>query len=138
MTKSLIYKEWLKTGKIIVCLAILIAGFTAYDFIALAKNAELQGYEFLWNYAISKNSILVENLIYLPAICGMVLLRYMHFVDHIHHTSGSIIHISQSLSCRGHSMENSVLFAYMVLLRVMRIYLDKRDMSGTKLENETH
>ena len=35
-------------------------------------------------------------------------------------------------------MENSVLFAYMVLRRVMRIYLDKRDMSGTKLENETH
>ena len=73
MTKSLIYKEWLKTGKIIVCLAILIAGFTAYDFLALAKNAELQGYEFLWNYAISKNSILVENLICLPVVCGMVL-----------------------------------------------------------------
>ncbi len=73
MIKSLIYKEWLKTSKIIVCLALFLAGFTAYDFLALSKNAELQGYGFLWSYAVGKKSILVENLIYLPVICGMVL-----------------------------------------------------------------
>lgn len=79
MTKSLIYKEWLKTGKIIACLALMLAGFTAYDFLALSKNAELQGYDFLWAYAVSKNSILVENLIYLPVICG-VLLALAQFI----------------------------------------------------------
>ena len=73
MIKSLIYKEWLKTGSVLACLALMLAGFTAYDFLALSKNAELQGYGFLWAYAVSKNSILVENLIYLPIICGMVL-----------------------------------------------------------------
>lgn len=73
MIKSLIYKEWLKTGSVLVCLALLLTGFTAYDFLALSKNAELQGYGFLWSYAVSKNSILVENLIYLPIICGLVL-----------------------------------------------------------------
>ena len=73
MLKSLIYKEWLKTGRIITCLALLLAGFTAYDFLALAKNASLQGYDFLWGYAVGKNSILVDNLIYLPVICGLVL-----------------------------------------------------------------
>ena len=31
------------------------------------------GYEFLWEYAVGKNSILVENLIYLPLICGALL-----------------------------------------------------------------
>ena len=73
MVKSLIYKEWLKTGYILACLALLLAGFTAYDFLALSKNAELQGYGFLWSYAVNKNSILVDNLIYLPVICGLVL-----------------------------------------------------------------
>lgn len=79
MTKSLIYKEWLKTGTMIACLALMLAGFTAYDFLALSKNAELQGYGFLWAYAVSKNSILVENLIYLPVICG-VLLAVAQFI----------------------------------------------------------
>ena len=100
MTKSLIYKEWLKTGKIIVCLAILIAGFTAYDFLALAKNAELQGYEFLWNYAISKNSILVENLICLPVVCGMVLAA-AQFTPESHRKCINPCHrLKQSPSCR--------------------------------------
>lgn len=73
MIKSLVYKEWLKTGTIILCLTLMLAGFTSYDFLALAKNASLRGYEFLWSYAVSKNSILVENLIYLPVICGLLL-----------------------------------------------------------------
>ncbi len=73
MIKSLIYKEWLKTGGIIACLALMLAGFTAYDFLALAKNASLHGYDFLWGYAVGKNSVLVDNLIYLPVICGLVL-----------------------------------------------------------------
>ncbi len=73
MVKSLIYKEWLKTGTMILCLFLLLALFTAYDFLALGKNASLQGYGFLWTYAAVKNSILVDNLIYLPVACGLVL-----------------------------------------------------------------
>ncbi len=73
MFKSMIYKEWLKTGAAIVCMALMLIGFTAYDFLALAKNASLQGYGFLWSYAVGKYSILVDNLIYLPVICGLAL-----------------------------------------------------------------
>lgn len=73
MFKSMIYKEWLKTGTAIVCMALMLIGFTAYDFLALAKNASLQGYGFLWSYAVGKYSILVDNLIYLPVICGLAL-----------------------------------------------------------------
>lgn len=73
MFKSMIYKEWLKTGTTIVCMALMLIGFTAYDFLALAKNASLQGYGFLWSYSVGKYSILVDNLIYLPVICGLVL-----------------------------------------------------------------
>lgn len=73
MFKSMIYKEWLKTGTAIMCLVMMMAGFTAYDFLALAKNASLHGYDFLWSYAVGKYSILVDNLIYLPVICGLAL-----------------------------------------------------------------
>ena len=79
MIKSLIYKEWLKSRFVILCMAILLFGFTAYDFLALSKNAELGGYGFLWEYAVSKNSILVDNLIHLPVVCG-VLLALAQFV----------------------------------------------------------
>lgn len=73
MFKSMIYKEWLKTWAAIACLVLMLIGFTAYDFLALAKNASLQGYGFLWSYAVGKYSILVDNLIYLPVICGLAL-----------------------------------------------------------------
>lgn len=73
MLKSMIYKEWLKTWAAIACLVLMLIGFTAYDFLALAKNASLQGYGFLWSYAVGKYSILVDNLIYLPVICGLAL-----------------------------------------------------------------
>ena len=73
MFKSMIYKEWLKTWTAIACLMLMLIGFTSYDFLALAKNASLQGYGFLWSYAVGKYSILVDNLIYLPAICGLAL-----------------------------------------------------------------
>lgn len=73
MFKSMIYKEWLKTWTAIACLTLMLIGFTSYDFLALAKNASLQGYGFLWSYAVGKYSILVDNLIYLPVICGLVL-----------------------------------------------------------------
>lgn len=73
MFKSMIYKEWLKTRTAIACLMLMLIGFTSYDFLALAKNASLQGYGFLWSYAVGKYSILVDNLIYLPVICGLAL-----------------------------------------------------------------
>ena len=73
MLKSMIYKEWLKTWTAIACLMLMLIGFTSYDFLALAKNASLQGYGFLWSYAVGKYSILVDNLIYLPVICGLAL-----------------------------------------------------------------
>ena len=73
MFKSMIYKEWLKTWTAIACLMLMLIGFTSYDFLALAKNASLQGYGFLWSYAVGKYSILVDNLIYLPVICGLAI-----------------------------------------------------------------
>lgn len=73
MFKSMIYKEWLKTRTAIACLMLMLIGFTSYDFLALAKNTSLQGYGFLWSYAVGKYSILVDNLIYLPVICGLAL-----------------------------------------------------------------
>ena len=73
MFKSMIYKEWLKTWTAIAYLMLMLIGFTSYDFMALAKNASLQGYGFLRSYAVGKYSILVDNLIYLPVICGLAL-----------------------------------------------------------------
>lgn len=79
MFKSLIYKEWLKTGMLAGGLLLLLLCFTGYDFIALAKNAEIRGYSFLWSFAVLKNSILVDNLKLLPVVCG-VLLAVAQFV----------------------------------------------------------
>lgn len=73
MFKSMIYKEWLKTWTAIACLMLMLIGFTSYDFLTLAKNASLQGYGFLWSYAVGKYSILVDNLIYLHVICGLAI-----------------------------------------------------------------
>lgn len=73
MFKSLIYKEWLKTGKAIAAAAVLLLCFTAYDFLALAKNAEIRGFSFLWAFAAQKDSVLVDNMKYLPLLCGLLV-----------------------------------------------------------------
>ena len=73
MIKSLLYKEWLKTRWVILCLVALLAGFCLYDFLVLSKNCELVGYAYLWEYALDKNSVIVDNLSFLPIVCALLL-----------------------------------------------------------------
>ena len=73
MIKSLLYKEWLKTRWVILCLVALLAGFCLYDFLVLSKNCELVGYAYLWEYALDKNSVIVDNMSFLPIVCALLL-----------------------------------------------------------------
>ena len=73
MIKSLLYKEWLKTRWAILCLVALLAGFCLYDFLVLSKNCELVGYAYLWEYALDKNSVIVDNMSFLPIVCALLL-----------------------------------------------------------------
>lgn len=73
MIKSLLYKEWIKTRFVVLLLCVGLAAFLSYDFLVLSKNVQLMGYSFLWEHAVGKNSIIVENLTLLPVICGILL-----------------------------------------------------------------
>jgi len=73
MKKSILYKEWLKTDRIVLFILLVFIGFTGYDFIALSKNASIRGWSFLWTFAVLKNSVMIENLRLLPMLAGIVL-----------------------------------------------------------------
>lgn len=73
MLKAIISKEWIKTRWVLLGLVVLIAGFTAYDFLAMSKNADLRGYMFLWSFILQKDSVMVDNLRFLPLVAGALL-----------------------------------------------------------------
>lgn len=98
MFKSLLYKEWLKTRVVLCCLVIVLVAFTSYDFLALSKNASIMGYGFLWGYAVGKNSILVENLIYLPLICGVFLALAQYVPESYHKCLKLTLHLPERQS----------------------------------------
>lgn len=73
MLKSILYKEWLKTRWAALAVVLVFIGFTWYDFLALAKNAGIRGWDFLWKFAVGKNSVMIENLRILPLLAGLAV-----------------------------------------------------------------
>ena len=73
MIKSLFYKEWLKTRGALFFIILVYTCFTLYDFLAIGKNAQIRGYEFLWTLTAQKDMALVDNMKLLPVFAAALL-----------------------------------------------------------------
>ncbi len=73
MKKMIFYKEWIKTRWYVLAAAAVLISGTAYILLGLGKAAQFKGNAFLWGYVIAHDSVLIEQLRYLPFILGGLL-----------------------------------------------------------------
>lgn len=73
MNKMILYKEWLKTRWPLLGMAAVMVAFTFYSLLNLAKVVEFRGADILWSTLVFKETVLIEQLKYLPALAGAVL-----------------------------------------------------------------
>ena len=82
MDRMIFYKEWLKTRWPLLGMAVVLAAFTAYTMLNLAKVVELRGGAVIWSTLLSRDTVLLESHRYLPAVCG-ALLALAQFVPEV-------------------------------------------------------
>ncbi len=73
MLQSLIYKEWIKTRRLVLLIAILFAAVVTYTFLWGAQQMEASGAVAIWETIIAKDMRLVSYIKYLPPAAGMLL-----------------------------------------------------------------
>jgi len=73
MKKMIFYKEWIKTRWYILAASAVTAIGTGYVLLGLSKSAQFKGNSFLWSFVIAKDSVLIDQLKYLPFILGGLL-----------------------------------------------------------------
>lgn len=83
MYRSLFFKEWIKTHRLIFLLGIVFAGVTAYIFLNISKLIQA-GVIPLWGAIIENDYTLVSLIKYLPGVTGM-LLAIVQFAPEMQH-----------------------------------------------------
>jgi len=73
MKKAIIYKEFLKTKWVLLCIVLVFAAYLGYLFLNISKSAEVNGLGSIWSYMIAKDSPLFENFRLFPLLAGVVL-----------------------------------------------------------------
>ncbi|MFV0554412.1 MAG: hypothetical protein ACK5LR_06870 [Mangrovibacterium sp.] len=73
MYQSILYKEWIKTGRLVVILFLVLAAATGYLFINVAQTLRVGGAINTWEAIITQDLPLVSTLKWLPLLLGVVL-----------------------------------------------------------------
>lgn len=79
MNKAIFFKEWLKTRRYFLLMGIVSAGFTLYAILRIARVVSFKGAEHLWAILLTRETVFIETLTFLPLICG-ILLAIVQFV----------------------------------------------------------
>jgi len=82
MKKAIIYKEFLKTKWVLLCIVLVFAAYLGYLFLNISKSAEVNGLGSIWSYMIAKDSPLFENFRLFPLLAGVVLAIASSFPRH--------------------------------------------------------
>lgn len=73
MYQSIVYKEWIKTQKIIWLLLAVFLGAGIYSFMKIAEEVRLAGMVAYWEAIIQKDTTLLPYFKYLPLLSGFLL-----------------------------------------------------------------
>lgn len=65
------YKEWIKTRWFYLVAALTLLGFSAYNLLNLSRVIEIKGAEHLWEVAITRDAIFIQNITYLPLLIAV-------------------------------------------------------------------
>lgn len=73
MKKAIFYKEWIKArGCFFLALAVSLA-FTSYGLLQLQRVIGFKGVSHLWEILLSRDTVFIELLGYVPAAIGLLL-----------------------------------------------------------------
>ncbi|MFT3739508.1 MAG: hypothetical protein QM786_12180 [Breznakibacter sp.] len=73
MYQSIVYKEWIKTGKLVILASVLFLSAIAYSFISTAQILRLNGAVDVWETIIMKDLPLLSTLKWLPLLAAILL-----------------------------------------------------------------
>ncbi len=79
MYQSIIYKEWIKTGKLVILASVIFVGVIMYSFISVKQILRLNGSVNIWEAVIMKDLPLLSTLKWLPVLVA-ILLALAQFV----------------------------------------------------------
>lgn len=66
------YKEFIKTRWYILIASITLLGFTVYNLLNINRVIELKGAAHLWEVAIERDAIFIQNITYLPLLASVI------------------------------------------------------------------
>ena len=82
MKKAIFYKEWIKTHRYFWLALIVSSVFVIYALLQLQRVIGFKGVEHLWEILLSRETVFIELLTYVPLAIG-VLLALVQFVPEI-------------------------------------------------------
>ena len=82
MNKAIFYKEWLKTRYYFLAASVVFICYTLYLIIRLNNVVELKGADHLWAILLTRDTIFLEPLQYVPLITGF-LMGLVQFIPEV-------------------------------------------------------
>lgn len=73
MYQAIFYKEWIKTGKVILLAALVFPGFIIYTFISTTQVLRVSGTVNTWETVIMKDLPLLPDMKWLPLLLAVLL-----------------------------------------------------------------
>ncbi|MBR1630951.1 MAG: hypothetical protein IJ680_03765 [Paludibacteraceae bacterium] len=113
MLKSLFYKEWLKTRRLLAgCLTVLVV-LNLYCMLNVNHIVELKGAAHIWLVAITNDAVFVQMMQYVPLIIG-ILLAVAQYVPEMHQKRIKLtLHLPVSTT---RSVGSMLLYGWVMLL----------------------
>ncbi|ADV43130.1 hypothetical protein [Bacteroides helcogenes] len=80
---TIFYKEWIKTRWYLLLASITTLGFAGYSMLRINRIAELKGVEHVWEVMLSRDTVFVDLLEYIPLLIG-IIFALVQFVPEMH------------------------------------------------------
>ena len=81
---AIFYKEWIKTRWYLLLALLVTLGFAGYSMLRINRVASMKGVEHVWEVMLSRDTIFVDLLEFIPLLVG-ILLALVQFVPEMHH-----------------------------------------------------
>lgn len=114
MIKAIFYKEWIKTRWYFLAMFISSISITIYTLLKIGRVITFKGADHLWAIMLTRENTFIEQIAYLPIICG-ILLAVTQFVPEI---------VQKRLKLTLHlPYSNQKMILFMVLAGFMQLFI---------------